>query len=219
MAYFTIGIAGHIDHGKTTLTKALTNVDTNRLKEEKERNISIELGYAPFHLREGYHVSVIDVPGHEKFIKQMIAGVTGIDLVIAVIAADEGVMPQTKEHFEILSLLGIKQAIIAVTKADLVDNELLERVDENIWDYIKGTVFETAEIVHVDGISKRGIPELKRKIVESLDRCKKRDDNGALRLPIDQVFTLQGHGTILRGTVYDGTITVGQSITVLPDGY
>ncbi|MEH7334103.1 selenocysteine-specific translation elongation factor [Neobacillus drentensis] len=219
MAYYTIGIAGHIDHGKTTLTKALTNVDTDRLKEEKERNISIELGYAPIHLKEGYHVSVIDVPGHEKFIKQMIAGVTGIDLVIAVIAADEGVMPQTKEHFEILSLLGIKQAIIAVTKSDLADEELLELVEDNIRDYIKGTVFETADIVYVDGLSKRGIPELKRKIIESLDRCKKRDDNGALRLPVDQVFTLQGHGTILRGTVYDGTITVGQSITVLPDGY
>jgi selenocysteine-specific elongation factor len=219
VGYYTIGIAGHIDHGKTTLTKALTNVDTDRLKEEKERKISIELGYAPFKLKEGYHVSVIDVPGHEKFIKQMIAGVTGIDLVIVVVAADEGVMPQTKEHFEILSLLNIERAIIAVTKVDLVDDEHLELVEEDIRDYIKDTVFENSEIVYVDGISKRGISELKRKIIENLDKCRKRDDNGALRLPVDQVFTLQGHGTILRGTIYDGAISVGQSVTILPEGY
>lgn len=219
MGYYTIGIAGHIDHGKTTLTKALTNVDTDRLKEEKERNISIELGYAPFQLKEGYHVSIIDVPGHERFIRQMIAGVTGIDLAIIVVAADEGLMPQTKEHVAILSLLGIEQAIIAVTKADLVDDEQLELAEEEIRDYINGSVFETADIIYVDGISKRGIPEFKEKAIEKLKQCRRRDDVGALRLPVDQVFSLQGHGTILRGTVFDGSISAGQSITVLPQGY
>ncbi|MFC0270459.1 selenocysteine-specific translation elongation factor [Metabacillus herbersteinensis] len=219
MGYYTIGIAGHIDHGKTTLTKALTNVDTDRLKEEKERNISIELGYAPFQIKENYHVSIIDVPGHEKFIRQMIAGVTGIDLVLVVVAADEGLMPQTKEHFEILSLLGIKQAIIVVTKADLVDDEQLELASEEIRDYVNDTDFKTAEIVYVDGVSKRGISTLNEKIIGNLDQLQKRDDKGALRLPVDQVFTLQGHGTILRGTLHDGTITAGQSITILPDGY
>ncbi|MGM0900414.1 MAG: selenocysteine-specific translation elongation factor [Bacillota bacterium] len=219
MSYYTIGIAGHIDHGKTTLTKALTNVDTDRLKEEKERNISIELGYAPFQIKEGYHVSIIDVPGHEKFIRQMIAGVTGIDLAVIVVAADEGLMPQTKEHIEILSLLGIEQVIFAITKADLVDEEQLELAEEEIRDYIDGTIFETADIIYVDGISKRGISEFKEKAIEKLYQCQRRDDVGALRLPIDQVFSLQGHGTILRGTVFNGSISTGQSITVLPQGY
>jgi selenocysteine-specific elongation factor len=219
MSYYTIGIAGHIDHGKTTLTKALTNVDTDRLKEEKERNISIELGYAPFQIQEGYHISIIDVPGHEKFIRQMIAGVTGIDLAVIVVAADEGLMPQTKEHVEILSLLGIEQVIIAVTKADLVDNEQLELAEEEIRDYIDGSVFETADVIYVDGVSKRGIPKFKEKVIEKLKKCRQRDDVGALRMPVDQVFSLQGHGTILRGTVFDGSISSGQSITVLPQGY
>ncbi|WP_182917185.1 selenocysteine-specific translation elongation factor [Bacillus sp. PK3_68] len=219
MSYYTIGIAGHIDHGKTTLTKALTDVDTDRLKEEKERNISIELGYAPIHLKKDYQVSIIDVPGHEKFIKQMIAGVTGIDLVIVAIAADEGIMPQTKEHFEILSLLGIEKAIIAITKAETVDNEQLELAKEEIKDYLHETVFNTAEVIYVDGISKRGITELKLEIVKNLEQLPQKDIDGAFRLPIDQVFTLQGHGTIIRGTIYDGMITTGQPILILPDGY
>ncbi len=217
MNFYTIGLAGHIDHGKTTLTGALTGVDTDRLKEEKERNISIEPGFAPFHLSEDMKVSVIDVPGHERFIRQMIAGVAGIDLVIPVVAADEGVMPQTREHLEILSLLGIQRSIIAITKADLVDREMLELVREDILDYIEGTGFEGASIQVVDGKSGRGVDELKEKIAAFLKDVPTRNRAGALRLPIDQVFTLQGHGTIVRGTIFDGELRGGKAVTILPD--
>lgn len=217
MNYFTIGLAGHIDHGKTTLTGALTGIDTDRLKEEKERNISIEPGFAPFQLSEEMTVSIIDVPGHERFIRQMIAGVAGIDLVIPVVAADEGVMPQTREHLEILSLLGIQRSIIAITKADLVDEEMLQLVQEDIIDYIEDSGFEGSEIHIVDAKSGRGLDELKESITAFLSRVPSRNRAGAFRLPIDQVFTLQGHGTIVRGTIFDGEISEGEKVTLLPD--
>lgn len=152
--HYTIGMAGHIDHGKTTLTKALTGVDTDRLKEEKERQISIELGYAPLQMEDGSILSIIDVPGHERFIRQMIAGVAGIDLVILVVAADEGVMPQTKEHLEILKFLQIKKGIIAITKKDKVEEELLELVEEEILDELEGTIFQDAPVVFLNSIKK-----------------------------------------------------------------
>ncbi|TKD71587.1 selenocysteine-specific translation elongation factor [Pseudalkalibacillus hwajinpoensis] len=217
MNYFTIGLAGHIDHGKTTLTGALTGIDTDRLKEEKERNISIEPGFAPFRLSEEMTVSIIDVPGHERFIRQMIAGVAGIDLVIPVVAADEGVMPQTREHLEILSLLGIQRSIIAITKADLVDEEMLQLVYEDIVDYIEGSGFEGSEVHIVDAKSGRGLDELKESITAFLSRVPSRNRAGAFRLPIDQVFTLQGHGTIVRGTIFDGEIRDGEQVKLLPD--
>lgn len=217
MNYFTIGLAGHIDHGKTTLTGALTGIDTDRLKEEKERNISIEPGFAPFRLSEEMTVSIIDVPGHERFIRQMIAGVAGIDLVIPVVAADEGVMPQTREHLEILSLLGIQRSIIAITKADLVDEEMLQLVYEDIIDYIEGSGFEGSEVHIVDAKSGRGLNELKESITAFLSRVPSRNRAGAFRLPIDQVFTLQGHGTIVRGTIFDGEIRDGEQVKLLPD--
>ena len=215
---YTIGMAGHIDHGKTSLTKALTNVDTDRLKEEKERNISIELGYAPLKIDDELHVSIIDVPGHERFIRQMIAGVAGIDLVILVIAADEGVMPQTKEHLEILSFLGIEKGIIAISKIDRVDEELLELVQEDIRENLEGTVFESAPFVLVDSLSKKGLEELKQEIKKELEHMEMRDARGPFRLPIDQVFTVQGQGTIVRGTVYEGIVEKGSSLQVLPQG-
>lgn len=215
---YTIGMAGHIDHGKTSLTKALTNVDTDRLKEEKERNISIELGYAPLKIDDELQVSIIDVPGHERFIRQMIAGVAGIDLVILVIAADEGVMPQTKEHLEILSFLGIEKGIIAISKIDRVDEELLELVQEDIRDNLQGTVFETAPFVLVDSLSKKGLEELKQEIKKELEHIEMRDSRGPFRLPIDQVFTVQGQGTVVRGTVYEGIVEKGSALQVLPQG-
>lgn len=215
---YTIGMAGHIDHGKTSLTKALTNVDTDRLKEEKERNISIELGYAPLKIDDELHVSIIDVPGHERFIRQMIAGVAGIDLVILVIAADEGVMPQTKEHLEILSFLGIEKGIIAISKIDRVDEELLELAEEDIRDNLKGTVFESAPFVLVDSLSKKGLEELKQQIKKELEHKEMRDARGPFRLPIDQVFSVQGQGTVVRGTVYEGIVEKGSSLQVLPQG-
>jgi selenocysteine-specific elongation factor len=216
--FYTIGMAGHIDHGKTTLTKALTNIDTDRLKEEKERNISIELGFAPLKLKSEIQVSVIDVPGHERFIRQMIAGVAGIDLVMLIVSADEGVMPQTKEHLDILSLLGIKKGIIVVTKIDRVDEELLELVQEDIAMEVEGTFLENASFAFVDSITGTGIDHLKDLIEEKLNDVPSRDAKGAFRLPIDQVFTVHGQGTVVRGTIYEGAIQEGDILEILPQG-
>lgn len=216
--YFTIGMAGHIDHGKTTLTGALTNVDTDRLKEEKERQISIELGFAPLYEDDEIQISVIDVPGHERFIRQMIAGVTGIDLVVLVVAADEGVMPQTREHLEILKFLGVKSGIVAITKIDRVDEEFIELVKEDIFTELEGSVFDDAPYVLVDSLSLKGIEELKTLIIDTLKAQEMRDVHGAFRLPIDQVFTVKGQGTVVRGTVYEGHVKEGQHLKVLPKG-
>lgn len=216
--FYTIGMAGHIDHGKTTLTKALTNVDTDRLKEEKERAISIELGYAPLHLDEESQVSIIDVPGHEKFIRQMIAGVAGIDLVLLVVAADEGFMPQTVEHLDILRLLGIHKGLIVVTKMDQVEEDMIELIEADIQDQVEGTFFEGSELIFVDSLSKKGIPELLEKIKDYLNDVPMRDASGAFRLPIDQVFTVHGQGTVVRGTVYEGAVHEGETLELLPAG-
>lgn len=213
--YYTIGVAGHIDHGKTALTKALTNIDTDRLKEEKERSITIELGYAPFALG-AFRTTIIDVPGHEKFIRKMIAGVAGIDLVLLVIAADEGVMPQTKEHMEILSFLKIRHGLIVVTKRDRVEDDFLALITEQIEAEVKGTLFEQAGLVYVDSLSGRGIAELKSAIEAKLAPLEPRSGQGLFRMPIDQTFTLQGHGTIVRGTIYEGTVKQGDTLTLLP---
>ncbi|RSD25548.1 selenocysteine-specific translation elongation factor [Mesobacillus subterraneus] len=216
--YFTIGMAGHIDHGKTSLTKALTNVDTDRLKEEKERQISIELGFAPLYEDDELQISVVDVPGHERFIRQMIAGVAGIDLVVLVVAADEGVMPQTREHLDILGFLGICSGIIAITKIDRVEEEFIELVKDDILGELQGTVFENSPFMMVDSLSKKGIHELKDLIIQTLKEQEMRDAKGAFRLPIDQVFTVKGQGTVVRGTVYEGTVEEGQQLKVMPSG-
>jgi selenocysteine-specific elongation factor len=216
--YFTIGMAGHIDHGKTSLTKALTNVDTDRLKEEKERQISIELGFAPLYEDDEIQISVVDVPGHERFIRQMIAGVAGIDLVVLVVAADEGVMPQTREHLDILKFLGVKSGIVAITKIDRVDEEFIELVKDDILTELKGTVFEKAPFVLVDSLSYKGIEEIKELIITTLKQQEMRDAKGAFRLPIDQVFTVKGQGTVVRGTVYEGTVEEGQTLKIMPKG-
>jgi selenocysteine-specific elongation factor len=211
-------MAGHIDHGKTSLTKALTNVDTDRLKEEKERQISIELGFAPLYEDDEIQISVIDVPGHERFIRQMIAGVAGIDLVVLVVAADEGVMPQTREHLDILGFLGIQNGIVAITKIDRVDTEFIDLVKDDILDELKDTVFANAPFVLVDSISRKGIEDLRSMIINTLKAQDMRDLNGAFRLPIDQVFTVKGQGTVVRGTVYEGSVEEGQILLVMPKG-
>ena len=216
--YFTIGMAGHIDHGKTSLTKALTNVDTDRLKEEKERQISIELGFAPLYEDQEIQISVIDVPGHERFIRQMIAGVAGIDLVVLVVAADEGVMPQTREHLDILKFLGVKNGLVAISKIDRVDEEFIELVKDDILDELCGTVFEHAPFVLIDSLSYKGIDEIKELIIKTLKEQEMRDAKGAFRLPIDQVFTVKGQGTVVRGTVYEGTVEEGQTLKIMPKG-
>jgi selenocysteine-specific elongation factor len=211
-------MAGHIDHGKTSLTKALTNVDTDRLKEEKERQISIELGFAPLYEDNEIQISVIDVPGHERFIRQMIAGVAGIDLVVLVVAADEGVMPQTREHLDILKFLGVKNGIVAITKIDRVDEEFTELVKDDILEELTGTVFEESPFVLVDSLSKKGIEDIKELIIKTLKEQEMRDAKGAFRLPIDQVFTVKGQGTVVRGTVYEGTVEEGQALIIMPKG-
>ncbi len=216
--HFTVGMAGHIDHGKTSLTKALTNIETDRLKEEKERNISIELGYAPLELGEGMEVSIIDVPGHERFIRQMIAGVAGIDMVILVVAADEGVMPQTREHVEILNFLGIEHALVALTKISRVEEEMLELVEEDVKEQLEGTIFAEAPMISVDSLDGTGIDKLRATIKQELEKTEIRDVRGAFRLPIDQVFTVQGQGTVVRGTVYEGYVEKNSSLVVLPAG-
>lgn len=214
--YFTIGMAGHIDHGKTALTKALTGVDTDRLKEEKERSISIEPGFAPLIDDDELEASIIDVPGHEKFIRQMIAGIAGIDMVILVIASDEGVMPQTKEHLDILSLLGIEKGLIAMTKVDQTDEELIEIVLDDVKETMKGTFLEHAPVYLVDSLSQRGIPELENALKDMLLQLTKKERKPSFRLPIDQVFTVKGQGVVVRGTVYDGEIKQEDHLKVLP---
>lgn len=212
------GTAGHIDHGKTTLIKALSGVDCDRLREEKRRGITIELGFAPLTLPSGRIVSVVDVPGHERFIRQMVAGATGIDAVILVVAADEGVMPQSREHLEILSLLGIKEGLIAITKADLVDEEMLELVKSDVEDLVKGTFLEGKPMVCVSSTTGMNLDRLLEVIDGTVDRIKPRDTDGPFFMPIDRSFPIAGFGTVVTGTVYKGKVQIGDTLDVLPLG-
>ncbi|MBO5461450.1 MAG: selenocysteine-specific translation elongation factor [Ruminococcus sp.] len=217
MEHIVIGTAGHIDHGKTTLIKALTGYDTDRLAEEKRRGITIELGFADFDLPDGRKVGIVDVPGHEKFIKNMVAGVVGMDLVLLIIAADEGIMPQTREHLDILELLGVKKCIIVLNKMDLVEPEWLSMVEEEIREVFQNTFFKDAPLVKVSAQSGEGIDELVRMIQEMI-RCnfQKRDIRTIPRLPIDRVFTIAGFGTVVTGTLISGTISKDDVMTVYP---
>lgn len=218
MKHIVIGTAGHIDHGKTTLVKALTGIDTDRLKEEKKRGISIELGFAQFMLPDGRMASIIDVPGHERFIKNMLAGATGIDLMLLVVAADDGVMPQTVEHLAISMLLGVEKGVVAVTKADLVESDWLEMVKEEIKTLLKGTSFENAPIIPVSPITGLGVNELIEEISEAAKETLEGDIDVPFRLPIDRVFVLKGIGTVVTGTLWSGVISVGDKVEVLPKG-
>ncbi|WP_226534759.1 selenocysteine-specific translation elongation factor [Fictibacillus halophilus] len=216
--YYTIGMAGHIDHGKTTLTKALSGVDTDTLKEEKARKITIEPGFAPFPLTDSIHTSIVDVPGHEKLIRQMIAGVAGIDLVLLVIAADEGVMPQTREHFEILSFLDIQKGMIVVTKSDLIDDEMKLLIEEEISELTSDSIFQSFPVHFVDSLSMSGIDDLKESIANHLNDTETRSASGPFRLPIDHIFTVKGQGTVVRGTVYEGEVHEGDELEIQPGG-
>lgn len=211
-----IGTAGHIDHGKTTLIKAITGRETDRLKEEKERGISIELGFTYFDLPSGRRAGIIDVPGHEKFIKNMLAGVMGIDVVLLVIAADEGIMPQTKEHLNILNLLGIEKGLIVLTKSDLVDEEWLALVEEDVKEGIKGTFLEGSPIVPVSSVTKAGISKVIELVEQLTEEVKDRDTNETARLPVDRVFSMAGFGTIVTGTLSAGRFKIGDEIQVFP---
>jgi selenocysteine-specific elongation factor len=216
MRHLIIGTAGHIDHGKTTLVKALTGIDTDRLKEEKERGISIELGFAFLTLPDGTEAGIVDVPGHERFVKTMLAGVGGIDLVILVIAADEGVMPQTREHLHICELLRVKRGLVALTKADLVDEEWLELVRTDIAGTLKGTFLDGCPVVPCSATTGRGLPHLLAAVQALAATVEPKRTDGTLRLPIDRVFTIRGFGTVVTGTLWAGSLTVGDEVAILP---
>jgi selenocysteine-specific elongation factor len=213
---YIIGTAGHIDHGKTSLIKALTGQDTDRLKEEKERGISIDLGFAHFDLPDGTQAGVVDVPGHEKFIRNMLAGAHGIDLVLFTVAADDGVMPQTEEHLDIVHLLGVKMAIFVITKADLVQPARIADVEEEIKILTLGTLLEDSPVVAVSSATGQGLAELKDRIVETLKSCKQPPPSGYFRLPVDRAFVLQGHGVVVTGTALSGEVKTGDRVRCLP---
>ncbi len=216
MKHIILGTAGHVDHGKTALIKALTDVDTDRLKEEKERGITIELGFAPLILPDGQKVGIVDVPGHEKFVKNMVAGAGGIDLVVLVIAADEGVMPQTREHLDICNLLGIKRGLVALSKIDMVDEEWLDLVQEDIRRFLEGTVLEGSPIVPLSSLTGAGLPEFIEALNTIISTLDERTDSGLFRLPVDRVFTMKGFGTVVTGTLASGKIGVGDTVAIMP---
>jgi selenocysteine-specific elongation factor len=216
MRHLIIGTAGHIDHGKTSLVKALTGIDTDRLKEEKERGISIELGFAFLTLPDGTQAGIVDVPGHERFVKTMVAGVGGMDLVILVIAADEGVMPQTREHLHICELLRVKRGLVALTKADLVDAEWLEMVRADAAAVLKGTFLQGCPVVPCSATTGQGLPELLQAIQAQAAAAEPKRTEGMVRLPIDRVFTIKGFGTVVTGTLWSGTLRIGDEVAILP---
>ena len=216
MSNVIIGTAGHIDHGKTTLIKALSGIETDTMTEEKERGISINLGFAYFDLPSGKRCGVVDVPGHEKFIKNMLVGAVGINLVLLLVDAREGIMPQTKEHADILSLLGVENFIIVMTKIDLADEDYRTLVREDIESFIKGTPLEGSPIVEVDSVSRKGIDELLHVIDKKTDDIAELKNSGNVRLNIDRAFQVKGFGTVITGTLTEGKISVGDELEVYP---
>ncbi|WFF73132.1 selenocysteine-specific translation elongation factor [Proteiniclasticum sp. QWL-01] len=218
MANIIIGTAGHIDHGKSTLIKALTGIATDTTEEEIQRGMSINLGFAYFDLPSGRRVGIIDVPGHERFIKNMLAGAQGINMILLVIDANEGVMPQTREHVNILNLLGIEDYIVVLSKADLVEDEMLDLMEDDIREQFEGTPIETASIVRVDSLSGRGLPELVNNIDRLADRIRPMNLTAEPRLNIDRIFSVKGFGTVVTGTLLEGTIRTDQDLMVYPAG-
>jgi len=213
-----LGTAGHIDHGKTALVKALTGVDTDRLKEEKERGITTELGFTVLDLPSGIRLGIIDVPGHERFVRHMVAGAWGIDLVALIIAADEGVMPQTREHLDICTLLKVSKGLVVLSKIDLVDRELLELVTEEVTEAVQRTFLKGAPILPVSALTREGIPELIASIDTLANEVGGRSSEGLFRLPIDRVFVMKGFGTVVTGTLVSGNLAVGETVQILPSG-
>ncbi len=211
-----LGTAGHIDHGKTELIKALTGIDTDRLKEEKERGITIDLGFAHLDLEEDVSIGIVDVPGHERFVKNMLAGVGGIDLVALIVAADEGVMPQTREHMAICQLLQIKSGLAVITKTDLVDEEWLAMVEEDVRDFMKGTFLESCSLLMTSSKTGQGIPELKTHLARLAGEIEAKNISTPFRMPIDRVFTMKGFGTVITGTLTSGTVNVEDQVEIFP---
>lgn len=218
MKHIVVGTAGHIDHGKTSLIKALTGRATDTLDEEIKRGISINLGFTYFNLPSGKNVGIVDVPGHEKFIKNMLAGASGLDMVLLVIAADEGMMPQTIEHIDILSYLNIKKGLVVMTKCDMVDDEMIELAEDDIREGLVGTFLEGSDILRVDSLSKRGIAELIQKIDEMSEEVEEKNNNLPARLNIDRVFSIKGFGTVVTGTIIEGQIKLNDELEIYPRG-
>ena len=220
---YVIGTAGHVDHGKSALVRALSGIDPDRLQEEKDRGMTIDLGFAWMQLdmqvdgeTQAVDVSIVDVPGHERFIKNMLAGVGGVDLALLVIAADEGVMPQTREHLAILDLLAVDRGVVALTKSDLVDKDWLDLVEAEVEDLIGTTTLRGAPIVRCSAVTRDGLDELRAVLARQLSETQQRSDRGRPRLPIDRVFTVAGFGTVVTGTLVDGSLTLGQEVEVVP---
>jgi selenocysteine-specific elongation factor len=216
MKHVIIGTAGHVDHGKTTLIKALTGIDTDRLREEQERGMTIDLGFASLTLPDGTVAGIVDVPGHERFLKNMLAGAAGLDVALLVIAADESVMPQTVEHLDILRLLDVRYGVVALTKSDLVDREWLEVAIQDIRERLKETFLANAPLVPVDSLSGKGIPELKKALLAAVSRAEPKNADVPFRLPVDRVFTRPGFGTVVTGSLVAGTMRVGDAVEILP---
>lgn len=217
MKHIIVGTAGHIDHGKTTLIKALTGVNTDRLGEEQKRGISIELGFSHFDLSEEERIGIIDVPGHEKFLKNMLAGVAGMDMVMLIVSADEGVMPQTREHLDILDMIGQKKGMVVITKIDNVDEDFLMLVEDDIRESIQGTFLEDAPFVMVDSLSKKGFDHLIETIKILAEEVEGRNENAPARMFIDRLFTVKGFGSVVTGTLVEGTINIDDEMLLYPD--
>ena len=213
-----VGTAGHIDHGKSSLVRRLTGIDPDRLPEEKDRGLTIDLGFAPMKLDDGELVGIIDVPGHEKFIRNMVAGASGIDIVILVVAADDSVMPQTREHLDIMTLLGVRRGIIAINKIDLVDEDMLELVEEEIRETVSGTFLESAPLISVSAETGDGLDELRNSVQTMVRELPPRDDRGVFRLPIQRVFSSKGHGTVITGVPASGSVKLDDRLEILPAG-
>jgi selenocysteine-specific elongation factor len=218
LKHIILGTAGHIDHGKTSLIRAATGIDTDRLKEEKARGITIELGFAWLDLPGGERVGIVDVPGHEKFVKNMVAGAAGIDVVALIIAADEGVMPQTKEHIDICKLLGVKHGLVVLTKIDMVDEEWLELVTDDIQSFLRGSFLDDAPIIAVSSTTGQGLDDFVNAVEELCQKVPERSSSGLFRLPVDRVFSMKGFGTVITGSLVSGKIRVGESIKIYPSG-
>jgi len=216
MREIVLGTAGHVDHGKTSFIRALTGIETDRLKEEKKRGITIELGFAYLDLPCGHRLGIVDVPGHEKFVKNMVAGVTGMDMVAFIIAADEGIMPQTEEHFEICRLLGVKQGIIVITKKDMVEEEWLEMVTEEVRDYCKDSFLEDAPLVHVSSITGDGIDKVRELLDSFVSGQQFNEAYGPFRLPVDRIFAIKGFGAVVTGTSISGRVGLGDELCFYP---
>jgi len=213
-----IGTAGHIDHGKSSVVRRLTGVDPDRLPEERDRGLTIDLGFAPMQLSTGETVGIIDVPGHEKFIKNMVAGASGIDLVVLVVAADDSVMPQTREHLEIMSLLQVKRGLIVVNKIDLVEEDLLELVEEEVRESVAETFLADAPIFRVSAVRGDGIEEFRSALEAMVHEVPPRDESGIFRMPIQRVFSAKGHGTVVTGIPMSGGVSTGDQVEILPLG-